>query len=402
MLLKQLKVLLIDPWGIKETGEYTRGLCSGLSQLTELTLITNSYHVDTSDAQYHVLPWFFPVSEELKCGIKRTAIRGLEYINTYMRIISLVKRERFDVVHVNWLLMYKADCFFLRRMKKYCGKIVYTAHNVIPHIAGETKVEDLRKIYGIVDSIILHGNNIKEEFTRYFSGYENKVYIQKHGCNLRSERQFDLDAIEKGIIEKVNAYSKRYIAFGRLDESKGVDRAVDYWLSSNSARDALLIIAGKPHSGYIALKERMAAIAASNNILFLGEYVSDNLLNYLVSASDLILLLYRHASMSGAIFTAADFSKPILCTEVGAFCEYLTDGKECFFAANDDKSVATALDQIINTVSSDTLIEMGKNLHNRIRNECNWYHVTEGIVREVYNSYVSTTCAREINQEMTK
>lgn len=379
------KVLIIDPWGINETGEYTKGLCMGVSRQAQLTLVTNKYFEENENTAYRVLKLFFPKSEKMNDGKKRTVIRGMEYVQAYRRICNLAKAERYDVIHINWLLMYKLDIFFLRRLKRYCSKLVYTAHNVLPHLNGEKNIDDLRAIYGIVDRIILHGRNIKKEFDRLFPEFSHKIYIQKHGFNLRTKRDFSSADIDCSYINKVNSFSRRYIAFGRLDNSKGTDRLLNLWLDEPLYKDVLLIVAGKLHLDYEAVKSRQPEIEHAKNILFIGSFVPDHLLNYLIDASALILLPYRNASMSGVIFTAADFSKPVLCTNVGAFNEYLTDEQDSFFAENDDASIAEKLTYVTQNISVEQMQIMGRALREHIQKECNWIAVTEGLINDVYH-----------------
>lgn len=61
---------------------------------------------------------------------KRNAVRAAEYINQYLKLINIIKKEKPDVVHIHWSVISKVDPIFFRKIKKYCGKLVYTAHNV--------------------------------------------------------------------------------------------------------------------------------------------------------------------------------------------------------------------------------------------------------------------------------
>ena len=377
-----MKVLLIDPWGTKNTSDYLNGLAYGLSKHTELTLATNFYYEKKTNANYLVLPIFFKKSENAKNSLFRKIIRGFEYLFAYKKIMNLIKKNGYDFIHINWLLNYKQDIFFLKKIKKrFNTKIVYTAHNVLPHTNGEKYLKSLKAIYSIVDRIVLHGLEIKDEFQRYFPSLINKIYIQKHGCNLIPNIYFDKDKIDSAIIEKIEKFDRKFIFFGRIFYNKGIDRVANYWLKNEV--DALLIIAGGLFSEFPEYEKLIPELEKKENVLILNEFVDDNLLNYLIYSSDMILLPYRHASMSGVVFTAADFKKTILFTDCGSIKEYLKPGVDSFVCENNDECLNKAL-AVATSESKEKLISMGKNLSSNINTSCEWGNVASLLIEECY------------------
>ena len=314
------RVLLIDPWGIKSTGDYTRGLIHGLSTLTSLSVVTNYYFDDKGETGYRLFKIFFKRSENMKQSKFRSIIRGIEYYTGYNRILKMCQNENYDIVHINWLLFYKLDIFMLKKLKEYGIKIVYTAHNVLPHVSGRKNKEELKEIYSLVDRIIVHGEMVKKEFYREFPEYSAKIYVQKHGANLSSNTCYNINEIDSKIREKVEAFPRKFIFFGNIFYNKGVDILLRKWLYDFSQTKVLLIVAGKKRENYLELDELEEKSLLANNILYLNKFVDDNMLNYLINQSEIILLPYRHASMSGVVFTASDFRKPILCINAGAIC----------------------------------------------------------------------------------
>lgn len=377
-----MRVLLIDPWGVANTSEYLNGLIYGLSKKTELTVFTNCYFELKVETNATINKIFFHKSEKMKNGKLRKILRGIEYIRGYRMIINYLKtHEKFDVIHINWLLMYSLDIYFLKILKKYTNEIVYTAHNVLPHISGEKYFTKLNEIYELVDRIILHGYAIKQEFEGYFPKSVKKIYIQKHGCNLMPSTGYDEKSIPDHIKRKLEAYEKKFIFFGNIFYNKGIDRIVRAWKSQWD--DTLLIVAGKRDGEYVSLDELDDKLKNTNNILNIDGFVADNLLNYLISNSTVIVLPYRHASMSGVIFTAADFKKTVLCTNVGALPEYLEDGVDSFVVDNNDQAIINKLDKLRN-FENDLLIKMGERLNSNIISKCSWEIVTSKLVDECY------------------
>ena len=102
-----------------------------------------------------------------------------------------------------------------------------------------------------------------------------------------------------------------------------------------------------------------------------------------IICSVVILLPYRHASMSGVVFTAADFHKTVLCTNVGALPEYLENGVDSFVVDNDNQAIFEKLNDL-RSVDNRFLQKMGDLLSDNIQNKCSWDVVTSKLVHECY------------------
>ncbi len=381
--MSKLRVLIIDPWGINATGKYLNGLIYGISGECKTMLAANYYFKLTVPSHIAVKRIFFRRSEMMSNGIMRKIIRGIEYIYGYKRLIKYLKtHEKFDVIHINWLLMYKIDRIFLPRLKRLCGKLVYTAHNVLPHTDGEKNIRDLHGIYNVCDRIILHGSNIRDEFCRYFPEFSDKLYIQKHGADVSPDVSYSERDVPEEIREKYKKYKKIFLFNGDIHFNKGVDRLIPVWRSMPS--DCLLVIAGRTDPQYAELLNYSKEIMSANNIMFLNEYVEQNTLNFLIANCDLLLLPYRHASMSGVVFTAADFSKPILSTDVGAIPEYIINGENSYIIENDDAALKSKLQFIAKAVSNSDLRSMGNKLHLYIGEACSWPAICMDLIQNCY------------------
>ncbi len=377
-----MRLLIIDPWGVNNTKEYLNGLIYGVSNLVDLTVATNFYFIEESDSRVILKRIFFKHSEKMRFGIIRKIVRGIEYYFAYRQILNILKKQKFDVVHINWLLNYRQDVKFLKKIKKlYPLKLVYTAHNAIPHTEGEKSIHYLQTIYKLADTIVLHGAAVKNEFTSYFSEFEGKVYLQKHGANIVSNISYDIKHISNSIVSRINRFDKVFICFGAIFYNKGVDRIANYWL--NNKPNALLIIAGRQTADYPEFEALKSRLAASEDVMLIDRFVDDDTLNYLISESDLIILPYRHASMSGVVFTAADFMKAVLFTDCGAIKEYLQPGKDSIMCNNDDYSIYKSIEYAL-SLSKNDLIKMGDNLSKNIKENCNWRTICKELVTKVY------------------
>lgn len=364
-----MKVLVVNPW-VGNIAEYTHGLCEGLSNVCEVTLVTN-YHDTNETEKYRVIKSFFKDSELMERGIRRKILRGFEYVKTYHHIISLLKKNRYDVVHVQWFLMYSLDINFIRMLRKH-AKVVMTAHNVLPHVQGEKYIGKLDAIYNLVDMIFVHGETIKTEFLHYFPSCKSKIRIQNHGEMMSKDTSFDLSRIANDVQKVINSANRKFIFFGNIFYNKGTDMLLKAWIDYFAMTDNLLIIAGRTTEKFETFEEQCARAKNIGNILIFNSYIDDNLLNYLISSSDMVVLPYRHASMSGVVFTAAQFKKPIICTDTGSITEYVCQGENCFVCSATEEGLKNTIEEISENYPSSVLKAMGNRLYEHINTTYSW------------------------------
>ena len=382
-----MRMLLINPWAIINDKYYASGFIEGMNKFLKVDFVCNNYY-DGVAANGKVYPYFFKHSEKMRRSLLRKVVRGLEYIIAWKKILKLVRNSEYDVIHFHWLLMYTIDYSFLNKIMKGKSertKIVLTAHNVLPHINGEESVSILKKIYSCFDSILVHGESIRQEFIEYFPEFEDRVKIQYHGeyyqqCTsglMMDEKEY-LD-----LKKKFDNANRVYIMFGGHFYNKGTDRLVRLWHDKFSDSKSLLLILGRMDDGYKELKKVLSDLTGDDNIVFINRFVEDNLLNFCILQSDCIVLPYRHASMSGVVYTAAAFKKPLLCTKSGAIAEYLENGVDSILCEKDDESLLVALLELERYEKTELKL-MGEKLANNIHEKYSWEKIAKNIVEVIY------------------
>ena len=378
-----MRVLIIDPWCSDDYEVYTIGLCDGLSKVVDTTLIS-AFHETRENTNYRILPVFFKKSDLIKKrGKLRDIVRGLEYILGYLKVLHHVKKEKYDVIHIEWALSYKIDIIFDRLLKKHCFKLVYTAHNVIPHINGESFIPDLRKLHKNFDAIIVHGETIKQDYLSIFPEDKHKIFIQRHGVHLTQKTTYRIDKVEediKSFINGIDQNAKIVVFVGAIYYNKGTDRVVRYWKENELDGNNRLFVAGRVSADYKELTD--VTSESASNILFLPRYLNDDEYAYVLSKADIVTIPYRDASMSGIVYSAAAFSKPIVYTNTGAIKEYV--GEEGgFLAENSYESFSSALSSAIQ-LNKNYLNVFGNRLNKKIYNEYNWDVISKKLVEEIY------------------
>lgn len=377
------KILLINPWGVNNDVFYTSGLTSSLNKFTELDLATN-YYYEGNLPNGKLYKLFFRRTEKYKGNnVLRKIIRGMEYAIAYKKLIKIIRNGKYDCVHIQWLLMYKLDIVFLKKIKQLNAKVVLTAHNALPHVDAEKYLNELDCIYRIVDMILVHGEAIKQEMLSVFPLLESKITIQPHGAVLHRKIARPQYTIEPSIIEKTNN-KEIYIMFGNQFYNKGTDRLLKIWRNNYINDDKkLLVIAGRRTNTYPELDHEMKHITNEDNVLFLDKYIDDELLEYLILHSEAILLPYRHASMSGVVFTAAEYQTMILTTMCGAISEYLVNGQDSILVKNTDEDFAVGL-QMLMTMPHEKKVEYGKQLYKNINEKYSWDSIAQLLLKDVY------------------
>ena len=374
------KILLVDVGGLW----YFRMLRNSLESKADVTVVTK-YYTD----QENVYSYFFPLSERMKDGSKlRKIFRGVEYYLGCIRTLRLVKREKFDIIHVQWALVPVIDKMFFKRAKKYVKKLVYTAHDVIPHDGNKNKIKQLGSLYQEPDCIIVHGYYCKLEMHHYFPQISKKVYIQKHGVYEKKET-----TLSEKVKKKHGALVKRkntviFSVIGQIGEHKGVDLVLKAWKKYQDLENVTLLVAGKTLDPYKEkFKQYEDYCKNTPNIYFYNQRFDAEEENLFYSISDIILLPYRKASMSGVVFSAVQYNKTILTTGAGCIREYVESALDhVIFCKPYLKSVEKAIGKILDLDNPKSqLREMGIKFSDIFYKLYDWDDITDKLIDEVYS-----------------
>lgn len=396
-----MNILYIDPWCVNGPNQnsnlyhYSTGLVGGISKYADVTLVSQVYCTFDSAPSYEVIKLFFPRSNGMKKGPVRSIVRGIEYISAYKKIYKIASKKHYDIIHIEWPLLYKYDLKIFQRLKRKCTILSLKAHNVLPHSTGNKYLDVFRAIYSVPDVILVHGESLYDEFNSLFPEFISKVRIQRHGAFLSQNHYYSVENIDRNLDNRIKNAKRVYVFLGRIDKDKGVDRLAEIWCKYFIDSSSILIIAGKVSDDF---DEKIVYKYAetSTNLIFLPGFIDDNLFNYLVDNSNLILLTYYAGSMSGVAFTAAEFSRTFLATDFGAIKEYVNSGKDAFVVENTENSIIEAL-KMIEKKTNKELSEMGAMLNTFYHEEFSWDSIACKLVKDVYSKLLD----KETNKNET-
>ena len=254
--------------------------------------------------------------------LNNSVLKALSYIWSYIVIAFWAIRKKPDLIHVQWLRLERFDTLMLGVIKKFSkSKIVYTAHNILPHNSGEKYAGVYKKFYNFLDGIIVHTQDTKDKIAEKFEISEDKIHVIPHGLLKLNVDEDEYERLLPEFKRKYNLDGKIvFTSLGEQSPYKGVDVISQVWsgtpeLSTNS--ECRLLIVGK-------CKEiAFGNLASVENVVLDDRRISDEEFLFLLRHTDVYLLTYRTISQSGAMLTALTEKVPILVTDVGGLSEPL-------------------------------------------------------------------------------
>lgn len=296
-----MKVYYIDPQSYNVLGDYDKYL---------LENIRTKKMYFCSDK----LPYSKIANTEIKYNYYYSNYNGLKKIFSYVlsqiRLYILIKKNKPDLIHFQWLKIPVVDYYLLKKIKrvnKNC-KLIFTAHNVLPHDSGTKYVKVYRKIYNFVDHIIVHANKTKNEIESMFNVSDNKITVIPFGFfppKVNKTRNSNF----KGIV---------FSFIGFLSDYKGLDILLDAWCGSDillNSSDCRLIIAG---AGTVKCIDN---IPMDKNIVFENYFHTEEQLAQIIANTDIAVLPYRKISQSGVLLTYLSKHIPVIVSNIGGLTQ---------------------------------------------------------------------------------
>lgn len=199
-----------------------------------------------------------------------------------------------------WFVLWLRSCLFLGL------RIIWTAHNVLPH--DQVFADDVamrRTLVSTCDLVIAHSRASLSELEEIGAAPKRAVVIP-HGpftpnCELSSLRQVGSDG---------SPY--RFVFVGQLKAYKGVNDLLDAFEALSREEKCHLTIAGKCVDP--TLLARLSNFAERDDITIVvgPEWLPDAAVSNLLSASDIVVLPFKKITTSGSAILALSHGRPII------------------------------------------------------------------------------------------
>lgn len=266
-------------------------------------------------------------------NIFRRIVKLVEVYNNYRQLIKYSKKNKLDVLHLQWLPLLEingSEIFFLKKIKKANDiKIILTVHNLYPHNFNESQKhrykERFIKASRYIDHFIVHTETSKKQLEENFGITGDKISVIYHG----------IFASDISCPVERNPNITKFIMFGTQSYYKGTDLLVKAYSSLSEeerAKSECCIIGQTSPKFYGELKE----IADKAGIKWTPTFVDESVLNSEIMSSDVIVTPYRTITQSGVLLKALNYKKPIIAANLPAFRETLKGFTEDMFFIPDD------------------------------------------------------------------
>lgn len=372
--MKEECILLIDPNSYGNLQMYDDKLLEGLSHIAKerLMLVGNVKYIEHKNKGYDV-ELIYSYSD------KRGFNKVFSYLKSSWRLIDFIKKNKLRVVHFQWFKLYYLDFLIIEYIKILLPeiKIVYTAHNILPHNSGEKYFNIFKKIYHSVHNIIVHDEITKRKLANKFCLPINKISTIPHGLfDFDLSKQVTSNKINK-IFDKIPEHCIKYLMIGKISKYKGIDILYDAWKTFSNDKNRHLIIAGSDE------KQLCQPFKSFKNVSIIDEFLLDEEFTYLIEKSDIIVLPYLQISQSGVLLTVINQKKSVIVSPIGGLIDPFKFGKIGWVMDSIDSK---SLIEIILKVSKEDILEIESNhyLWNTLFKQYDWDEIAQKTY-DVYN-----------------
>ncbi len=373
-----MKLLYIDPQSYSNLALYDYNLLKNLPRETEIIFCGSSLYNQSIPKNVK----FIPVFRYNK--LQNNLLKLFSYWISLIRLFVLVCREKPNVVHIQWIRCFFLDYLFLKLLKCKGIKVVYTAHNVLPHNSENKYKNQFNKYYHRLDAIIVHSLASKNEMIDLFNIEESKIHVIRHGVLSYPVPQEKIQMRTEQLKKEIGIRDQIVFAvIGSMSFYKGCDLIVDLWKNNTLLQDddkyKLLIVGRNQGIDFSDIKH-------TKNVHIVDAYVDDESLLAYMSLTDVLLLPYRKISQSGVLLTALANGVPFVVSNAGGISEPLSVADVGWNIG--DASIENLQNCIINLIANFEEIKQKRNNNegwNKVRRLYNW----ENIALDTYSLYLS-------------
>lgn len=387
---RRLKVVLYDASGRGGICHYTFQLAQSLSQAgCDVSLIcVEGYELANLPRQFKLVVLFkrswikallvkvvpfvvsghpiqTPARQPGRLAVSRTSLLGklkaLRLKSIFVRMVISLLWQNPDVIHIQWLADRHGELFFIKLLKRCGFKIVYTAHDLLPHdMDTASNREVFQKIYSMADTLIVHADSIRRQMHGQFDVDAKKLQVVPHGSNaiFFDCEQLSMEAARKEI--GIPLDHRVILFFGLIKPYKGLEYLIEAFeeIKQRVGNVVLLIvgrIADDNDDAYQHYSQLLATLASDPRVKCITEYIPFGRVSQFFIAADIVALPHVKPSQSGVLLTALAAGKPVVVTDAGGLGELVKNGQNGFAIPPQD-SVALA-ESVIEILNSPGLLQ---------------------------------------------
>lgn len=337
------EVLVVD--ALSGTNDFAVDLCTALDGRCSLTVMTVE---NTRLDQISFRGKLFKTWPYFGGGMGKSAIG--KAMSSMALLVREIVRYRRGVVHSQFPRFYGAELLVFLLARPFLRRLVFTAHNAVPHEQSAWREALLHLWYRVPHAIVVLSNNVRQEIIRRFGIAPEKITVIPHGSYVALRNACKGSLPSTGTARVLNAMQEKLLVFqfGIIREYKGVDILIEAARKLPQFLPWHILVMGGGEPGLIeSYLVRARAHGLADRITIVREFLSNEDLAALAERADILTFPYRNISQSGALLLGISFGKPCVCTDIPGFREYLTDAEALFFAQGDIDALAGQIELLL-------------------------------------------------------
>lgn len=319
---------------------------SGIVRISKSNKI---YTYLNKDIGINLVPYYLVRNRKYLIGY----ISFFKNLSIIYKMLKEIEEEEYDLIYL--IANEEYEAIVARELKRRGHKnVVIAYHEVVKSHTGKQELKDVvETTVKLGYPLICYSEHTKcklKEFVDY-----NNIYVTYFGP-FETYKTFDT---------AVPIIKESYILFiGSIQPYKGLpflyEAIRDYGYSMNCK----IVVAG---SGYDSCLED---IKNDDRFILINRFLSDSEFANLTRYADCIVCPYVSGSQSGITHTAMVYGTPVIATKVGAFPEFIEEGKNGCLVEYGDKQ---KLIELLTTISKEKMDYVPKHLQ--------WNNIIEELER---------------------
>ena len=260
-----------------------------------------------------------------------------------------------SILHYHWLYgLYMARAAtpaqvgrFIARLRlagRLGYRIVWTAHNVLPHRAPFPLLHTAirRLMMRRADAVITHCAAGRRELLARFPR-RGPIEVIPHG-HYRDVYRPILSRQQARERQSLPPNNYVYLALGNIAAYKGLDYLASTF-EQTAGPDDLLLVAGRNRDNRLVHQLNQAAARDPRVRVQVGEIPEEDIATYL-TAADVIVAPFERILTSGSIIAALSLGRPVIVPSLGCLPELVTPAAGIVYEAADPAALGQALQAI--------------------------------------------------------
>jgi glycosyltransferase involved in cell wall biosynthesis len=235
-------------------------------------------------------------------------IAGVRLIHLHwVFVFALPGMRRFRVIQ---RIAYVWFLFWLRICRMLGMRLVWTAHNVLPHTpVFADDVSARRALVAASDLVLAHSPSALAELTA-LGAVVHRSAIIPHGPIAPTR------SIASPEASGDDGRARRFLFFGRVQEYKGVEDLLAAFSAMPDGVAAHLTVAGQCNDP--GLRARLHALAdeAGERVVLRLEHVPEEEIALLFAAAEVVVLPFRRVTTSGSAILALSHGRPLIVPDL--------------------------------------------------------------------------------------